>query len=168
MVCDGWRRHGYLLSAPRPDKYLRAAGSESTSRLRLPVPVEVAGLDHAGEVGRGAEDLGAPLLEGLAGAAVQEGAVGLGVAGLGVVAAVGEQQVDAAVPVEVGEFDLVGPLGCRRKEVAGGVVSEGGGHGSGRGVSRTGHFFLARRSRAGHEDEREEARRNTTPLRPNR
>ena len=90
----------------------------------VPVAVEVPRLDDASEVGRGAEDLGVPLPEGPGGPAVQEGAVGLGLAGLGVVAPVGEQEVDAAVPVEVGKFDLVGPLGRGGENGGGGFVPE--------------------------------------------
>ena len=111
-ICRQVRRGDFAERAP--------PGAEEQPALRLvgradddvgeAVAVEVARLDHAREVRRGAEHLRGRLGEAEARAGVEEHLVRLRRAGRGVVAAVGEQQVGPAVAVEVGDLDLVGPV----------------------------------------------------------
>ena len=79
----------------------------------VPVAVQVAGLDDTGQAARIAEHPGGRVFELESGPDVEEHLVGLGCAWRRVVAAVGEQQIESAVAVQVGDLDLVGPEACR-------------------------------------------------------
>ena len=97
------------------------AATSADEDIDVTVAVEISRLDDPRQVGRSTEYLLGAFLEPLAGATIQENSVHFRVSRLGVVAAVGEQQINEAVAVEVGELDLVGPPGGLAEHVGGDV-----------------------------------------------
>ena len=100
------------------------AEAVADDEVDVAVAVDVTGLDDAGLAGH-REHLGADVLEGLAGALVEEDAALLGALGGAVAGAVGDEDVDQAVAVDVGELELVGPLLGDTDRAGGGVLPGG-------------------------------------------
>jgi len=107
-----------------------AASTEIQPALRLirgadddvgeAVAVDIASLDHAGDVGSGTKHLRADILESLARATIHERDVRFRRSGFRIVAAVGEQQIEAPVAIDVRDLDFVRPVRG---------VTDGGGRG---------------------------------------
>jgi hypothetical protein len=117
---------GRCVEAPAAEAAEQAAlrlERRADEHVGVAVAVDVAHLDHARQEQRVAEHLRGDLRP-LAGGDVAEHAARHRRSRAFVVAAVGEQHVDAAVAVDVGQFDLVGPLGGGADRLGGDVAPQ--------------------------------------------